>query len=142
MVGVLEELRAAQERAREARNLELDRHLPREDAQITEGIKALLAINGGGIVSMLGFMQALISKGEAFKTFKYYGSNALLFFVLGLIATALVPALRVIYINSLLFDWTHERLWEASSYAMWGISFLLFIVGVVFVGLGVQNGLP
>lgn len=91
---------------------------------------------------MLGFMQALLAKGSAFVTFKYYGSNALLFFVLGLITTALVPALRAVYINSLLFDWKHEWMWEAGSYAMWGISLVLFIIGVIFVGLGVQIGLP
>ena len=124
------------------REEELDRQIPREDAQVTEGLKALLAINGGGIVSMLGFMQALLSKANAFTTFKYYGTNALLFFVLGIISAALVPAFRAIYINSLLFKWKYDWHWEICSYAFWLLSLIFFVAGVVFVGFGVQNGLP
>lgn len=78
------------------------RELPRADANASEGIKALLAINGGGAVAMLGFLQALVTKPIIFAAFKYYGANALLSFSLGIFAGALVPAIRFVYIHRLI----------------------------------------
>jgi hypothetical protein len=118
------------------------RQIPREDSNITEGIKALLAINGGGIVSMLGFMQALISKPAAFAGFKYFGANALLSFCVGIVAAAAVPVLRAIYVNALIFKSIHDEKWEKASYAMWGFSLLCFMIGATCVGLGIDRGLP
>lgn len=118
------------------------RQIPREDANTAEGIKALLAINGGGVVAMLGFMQALIKEPDSFVGFKYFGANALLSFCIGIVAAALVPVLRVIYVNALIYHSPHDGKWEKASFGMWGFSLLCFIVGAICVGLGIDRGLP
>jgi hypothetical protein len=117
----------------------LKRELPREDASTSEGVKALLAINGGGIVSMLGFMQALINKNGSLASFKFYGCTAMLFFGIGVVLAALVPALRVLDVNNTLVAKNKHYRWEYALYIMWALSVLCFIVAITFVGVGVQN---
>lgn len=130
------------EQAKKERSEFLARQIPREDAHTVEGIKALLAIHGGGIVAMLGFMQALIKEPASFAGFKYFGANALLAFCVGIVAATLVPVFRVIYINALIFGWKHDAAWEKGAFCMWGISLICFVLGAISVGLGVDRGLP
>ena len=120
------------------------RELPRADANASEGIKALLAINGGGAIAMLGFMQALVTKTSVFTAFKYYGANALLCFALGIFAGALVPAIRFIYIHKLIDstgDDDYPSGWERSAKVVWTLSLLLFGVGVACAGVGIDQAL-
>jgi hypothetical protein len=113
-------------------------HQPREDLNMTEGVKALLTIHGGGIIAMLGFMQALITK-DAFTQFKWNGQQALLFFALGLIAAALTPALRFIYVRALINDWKLEKIWDYAALLMWNLSLAFFVCAIFYVGTGLNN---
>lgn len=120
------------------------RELPRADANASEGIKALLAINGGGAVAMLGFLQALVTKPIIFTAFKHYGANALLCFALGIFSGALVPAIRFIYIHKLIEstgDDDYPAGWERSAKVVWMLSLGLFGVGVICAGLGIDRAL-
>jgi hypothetical protein len=121
-----------------------ERELPRADANASEGIKATLAINGGGAVAILGFMQALVTKSPVFAAFKYYGANALLFFALGILAGALVPAIRFVYIHKFI-ESTDEKDypagWERAYKIMWALSLIFFVVGVSCAGVGIDHAL-
>lgn len=110
----------------------------REDASTSEGIKALLAINGGGIVAMLGFMQALLMK-CVFAEFAWYGKNALLCFATGIVFAALVPALRVADLNNTMGGKGLHRHWEYCLYVSWFVSLGLFVAGAAWAGFGVDN---
>jgi hypothetical protein len=119
------------------------RHGPREEANSSEGIKALLAINAGGAIAMLGFMQALVAKPTAsvFAGFKYYGANALLCFALGVFVAALVPAARFIYFNRLLVASKSAEAWEKASFVLWALSLALFLLGISCAGRGIHIAL-
>jgi hypothetical protein len=69
----------------EKQNAETRRwHLSRFEDFLTEGAKAMLLLNSGGIVAMLGFLQALAGKQEAslVTLFKPWGIAALLGYAL------------------------------------------------------------
>ena len=118
------------------------REKPREDASTNEGLKALLTINGGGIISMLGFMQALVGKSEnVLSGFKYYGCTAMLFFGIGLGCAAMIPVFRVLDVNNTLWGKQGHPWWEYALYVTWGISIVAFVVGATFVGQGIQKAL-
>lgn len=118
-------------------------NLAKEEANTSEGVKALLAINGGGIVAMLGFMQALILKPSVFALFKFYGANAMLAFCAGVLFAALTPAVRVIFIKKLIAfqteDIRHPGKWEMAVYLSWGLSLCLFLGGAFCASLGIQH---
>ena len=118
----------------------------RADAHTLEGLKALLTLHGGGCIAMLGFMQALLSKDKAhvFATFKFYGSNALLFFAIGLVIASLIPAARVLDINNTIGTYFNEKghlWWDRTVYAFWALSWIAFVTALCFVGFGIQNAL-
>jgi hypothetical protein len=131
---------------REKRDNRIDGEVLRADAHTTEGLKALLTLHGGGCVALLGFMQALLGKDKAaiFSAFKYYGENALLFFSAGLAIAVLVPAARTLdahhSIANILGAKGHNW-WIRASYLLWGMSWLAFVVGLVFVGLGIDGAM-
>jgi hypothetical protein len=124
----------------------IDAETLRADSHTTEGLKALLTLHGGGCVAMLGFMQALLTKEKTaiFTAYKYYGENALLFFAIGLVIAALMPAARVLdahhSIANLLGAKGHH-LWARASYVLWGLSWLAFIIGLFYVGRGIDLAL-
>lgn len=122
----------------EARQRLLDKEIPREDASTSEGVKALLAINGGGIVAMLGFMQALIKQDTAIRAFRDDGCTAMLFFAVGVVLAAIIPALRVIDINNTLLSERKHPYWEWALYASWVLSVTSFIVATCFVAHGIR----
>jgi len=121
----------------------IDAETLRADSHTTEGLKALITLHGGGCVAMLGFMQALLTKDKTsiFTAYKYYGENALLFFAIGLVIAALMPAARVLdahhSIANLLGASGHHW-WARASYALWGLSWVAFIIGLAFVGRGID----
>lgn len=115
-----------------------DKESPREDASTSEGIKALITLHGGGCVSMLGFMQALINKGSSLGEFKFFGANALLFFAIGLVLTALIPAMRVLDVRNTMYASNKHLWWDHALVTCWVLSWVSFIVGLSFVGCGIQ----
>jgi hypothetical protein len=142
-MGIMEELERQRAAEMQARIEFMKIHLPREESNTAEGIKTLLAINGGGIVAMLGFMQALISKPAELALFKYYGANAMLTFCVGVLFAALAPAARVIFIRKLISyqseDIEYPRIWELAAYSCWATSLCLFLAGVVCASLGINH---
>lgn len=132
---------------REARTTRLDKI---EESTTSEGIKALLAINGGGAVAMLGFMQALLQKNTSpgaiqtstvFADFKYFGANALLFFCIGIATAALIPCAKLVQIalERRSFDYA---IWAARLISLfWVISVLAFLVGAGVAGIGIDRAL-
>jgi hypothetical protein len=143
MSGLLERIQKQQEEERQARIEFMKIHLPREESNTAEGIKSLLAINGGGIVAMLGFMQALVSKPVQFALFTSYGANAMLMFSIGVVFAALTPAARVIFIKRLIAHQTDDsdypRLLEQAGYVCWGLSLSFFLVGVICASFGIRH---
>lgn len=143
VVYTLDEMKKRREVEDQVRVEFMKLHLAREESNTAEGVKALLAINGGGTVAMLGFMQALITKPAELALFKYYGANAMLMFCLGILFGALAPAARVIFIKKLIIyqteDVSYPINWERGPYLLWGASICLFIVGVVCASFGIQH---
>lgn len=117
---------------------EIVRQVAREDAHTSEGIKSLLAINGGGAISMLGFMQAILLKGAIFQDFKQYGLLALGLFAVGILFAALVPAIKVVYINKLIVATAKAERWEKISFGAWALSLAFFCCGAASVAFGIS----
>lgn len=139
-MSVFQDIREAAEKKRERVKAEFSR----ADAHTIEGLKALLALHGGACVAMLGFIQALLAKEKAaaFAAFQLYAKNALLFFAIGLTLAALVPAARVLDIkNSIanIFGAEGHNWWDRAAYLLWGLSWVAFVVGLVFVGRGLDQ---
>lgn len=142
-MSIFEDVKNQREKEEAARIEFIKINLSKEEASTSEGIKALLAINGGGIVAMLGFMQALISKPAELSLFKYYGANALIMFVGGVLFAALTPALRVIFIKRVIRYQTEDirnpSVWEWAAHCAWGVSLCLFVSGALCASLGIQQ---
>jgi hypothetical protein len=138
-----QEMRRKHDEERQARIEFMKIHLPREESNTAEGIKSLLAINGGGIVAMLGFLQALITKPVQLALFTYYGANAMLMFSIGVLFAALTPAARVMFIKKLIARQTDAadfpRRLERTAYVCWGLSLFFFLVGVICASLGIRH---
>ena len=67
---------------------------------LTEAVKVLVAINGGGIVAMLGFTQAIMSRHDLVHIFKWYDLNAQVIYAFGVCLGALTFAARSEAISS------------------------------------------
>jgi hypothetical protein len=63
----------------------VDRH----QTMLINGLKSFGVLNGAGVVAMLGFIQALIGRGE-FAAFKYYGLVSLGLFMFGAFCSAVI----------------------------------------------------
>lgn len=104
-----------------AQQLEHDRQMRVSDRLhdlIGQGAKGLAFLNGGAVVAMLAFVQALVDKPVYF-CFKSYALGALSFFLLGAFSSAIVfffhyKAIRDAYINANPKGWNtlHKVVWE------------------------------
>ena len=119
------------------------KEVARFDAHGLEALKAFLTLNAGGCVAMLGFMQALISKGGAFTIFKPYGSTALVCFAAGIIFAALLPIVRMLdshnSIDVILNRAPGHDRWGHVTSALWCLAGAGFIAGLIAVGFGISN---
>ena len=97
-----------------------------------EALNALLLINGGAVVALLGFMGALISKGMA-SALGLQLSSSLLHFGFGVFAGALGFASRY------LAQFAFASQWERSGTATNVVSIVVAIVGFVAFGLGLHD---
>ncbi len=123
---------------REAGKARMARLSMQEDTHVTEGIKSLLAINGGGAVAMLGFIQSLVLKIPSFTIFKPFGSVALLLFAIGFFVAAIIPALRVSHARKQMKPISKKSRWEFFSFVAWGLSLTLFLAGLIAAGIGIS----
>lgn len=119
------------------------KEVARADAHRLEGLKAVLALNGGGCVAMLGFMQALLTKGDAFNSFKPSGLLALAFFAGGLVLSTLLHVTRLLDVENTIKALLrrgegHDR-WGYLTAAVWALSGAAFLAGLVAVGVGMVN---
>lgn len=109
--------------------------LERLDDYVTQGVKGATLLNGGGVVAMLGFAQALIGKG-VLTLFKSYILWAGAFFLLGAIAAALVFIVRYLEEGFLSVDHPGAGKWSLAVFFVIVASLCFFLVGSVVVGVG------
>ena len=118
-----------------AQQLEHDRQMRVSDRLhdlIGQGAKGLAFLNGGAVVAMLAFIQALVDK-PVYYCFKSYALSALSFFLVGAFSSAIVfffhyKAIRDAYINA------NPNGWETLHKIVWGI--LIFSTACAFIGGG------
>lgn len=118
-----------------AQQLEHDRQMrvfDRLHDLIGQGAKGLALLNGGAVVAMLAFIQALVDK-PVYCGFKSYALGALSCFLLGAFSSAIVfffhyKAIRDAYINA------NSKGWETLHKVVWGV--LIFSTACAFIGGG------
>jgi hypothetical protein len=102
------------------------------------GAKGLAFLNGGAVVAMLAFIQALVGR-PVYSCFKSYALSALSCFLLGAFSSAIVfffhyKAIRNAYTN------TNPNNWGTLHKVVWGILILstaCALTGGVFVAIGI-----
>lgn len=107
---------------------------------MTECVKAIAVLNGGGVIAVLGFTQALVGKTQ-FHDFKPYALSAACLFLFGAVAAAFSFVLR----------WQEEvqiynrapdvASWTWSALIAIAAAFLAFIGGALAVCLGIADRL-
>jgi hypothetical protein len=107
----------------------------------TEGIKVQIAINSGGSVAMLGFMQSLVAKTPEFSHFKLFGVVAMFTFAIGAAAGA-----EALHARSRVADYVassknvskkQARRFQWLGRATTIIGKSAFFAGIVIAGIGI-----
>ena len=117
----------------------------RGDASASEGLKLLLALNGGGCLAILGFFQGLMTweKARIMAAFATPGVAAMAFFAGSLALSATIPLLRTHHIRSNMHRALSERVvgdtrWTPIAITFWWIALLSFTIGLGCVGYGIH----
>ncbi len=116
-----------------AQQLEHDRQMKAIDRLhdlISQGAKALGILNGGAVVAMLAFVQALVDK-PAYPAFKPYALGSLSFFLMGAFVATIVFFFHYTFINHSFEDSGRQRLWHK---VVWGL--LIASAACAFIGGG------
>jgi len=95
---------------------------------IVQGAKGLALLNGGAVVAMLAFVQALVDK-PAYRGFKPYALGALSCFLLGAFFSAVAFFFHHTYINHAYQDSGRQQTWQK---VVWGI--LIASAACAFIG--------
>jgi hypothetical protein len=111
----------------------------------TEGVKGLLALNGGGILALLTFITQLVVRDAANRALVEFITAAIACFATGLIVAAPINHLR--YETSRLFDnaETKERgrKYGLAHRILFYASLVLFVIGVATALVGMwRHGVP
>ena len=112
------------------------RVIAESEALLTEASKALILLNSGALVAMLGFFQALV-KQPGSPQFKIYGVIAMIGFLLGACAAASSFFARDAA-SKREFLRKNSTLWKWANRALYGISALGFVAGVSVVIVGIM----
>lgn len=95
---------------------------------IVQGGKGLSILNGGAVVAMLAFVQALMEK-QSYRAFKPFALIALSCFLTGAFLAAVAFFFHHTYVNHALNDSRGQKLWRR---LVWGI--LIASASCAFVG--------
>lgn len=98
---------------------------------MVQGGKGLSILNGGAVVAMLAFVQALMEK-QAYGAFKPFALAALSCFLIGAFLAAVAFFFHHTYVNHAFNDSGRQKLWRR---VVWGI--LIVSASCAFVGGGV-----
>ena len=98
---------------------------------IVQGGKGLSILNGGAVVAMLAFVQALVEK-PVYRAFKPYALGALSCFLFGAFLAAVAFFFHHTYVNHAFQDSGRQKLWRN---LVWGV--LIASASCAFIGGGV-----
>lgn len=117
----------------------------RIDASTSEGLKLLLALNGGACLAILGFFQALMSPGKSavLAAFASPGVAAMCCFAVSLVLAAALPVIRTLHLRSNLHNALKNNLmgdtgWTPVAFAVWWTALACLAAGLGFVGYGLM----
>ena len=116
------------------------RIIDRLDEIIAQGAKNLAILNGGAVIAMLAFVQALINKPE-YLCFKTYALGALICFLLGAFLAAITFFFHHGYIYRTYLDTNTQMKWKK---IVWGIlitSATFALSGGAFVTYGIWKAI-
>lgn len=107
---------------------------------VTQGARGITVLNSGGIVAMLGFVQALAGKQllTAFKPFAVWGSA---FFLAGAVIGAATFAVRYQEGIHRYAGSSYDEDWACAVKLALILSLSAFVAGAVIIGFGVANHL-
>ncbi|WP_314435906.1 hypothetical protein [Massilia timonae] len=115
----------------------------RIDASTSEGLKLLLALNGGACLAILGFFQALMSKEKVplLAAFAAPGVVAMCFFAVSLVFAAAIPIIRTLHLRSNLHNAMTKNLmgdtfWTPVAFSFWWIALACLAAGLGCTGYG------
>lgn len=119
--------------------LDHDRHMrviDRLHDLISQGAKGLAVLNGGAVVAMLAFVQALVDK-PAYHCFKPYAVGALSCFLIGAFLPAIAFFFHHTYINHAYQDTGAQMKWRKVVWGLLIASSLLALAGGALVATGI-----
>jgi hypothetical protein len=117
----------------------------RIDSRTSEGLKLLLALNGGACLAILGFFQALMSpeKVAILAAFATPGVTAMSLFAVSLVLSSTIPVIRTLHLRSNLNNAMTKNLmgdtaWTPVAFSLWWLALLSLATGLGFVGYGLS----
>lgn len=106
----------------------------RAETSLNEVIKALIALNSGGVIAVLGFLQAVIGKQINLAAFKLYALNSISIYGIGIIVGAVAFLLRYQHMAHAANRSTHAKGWAYASFIAIGASLFAFLgAGAVLI---------
>jgi hypothetical protein len=116
------------------------RVIDRLDELTAQGSKNLAVLNGGAVVAMLAFIQALVAK-PMYSIFKPYGVAALTCFLMGALLATIAFFFQYKYIDHAFKGTGRQTTWRKVFWWFLVISALCAFGGGVFVTVGIYRTL-
>ena len=112
------------------------RNIDRLHDLIVQGSKNLAILNGGAVIAMLAFVQALVEK-PAYQSFKLYALGALSCFLIGAFLAAITFFFHHGYINRAYQDPDAQMKWKNMVWIILFASSIFTLTGGALVAIGI-----
>lgn len=103
---------------------------------IVQGSKGLTVLNGGAVIAMLAFVQAIVDK-SVYQCFKPYAVSAISCFLVGAFLPAIAFFFHHTYINHAFQHTSEQMKWRGFVWGLLIVSSILALVGGALVAVGI-----